>query len=315
MSRRAVFPFRARPLFAFVAALCAALLFVPDARAQQPGPVPPWPKRVLTTFTILQDMAQNVAGDRATVESLTKPGAGSHDYDPTPQDLVRARNADLILWNGLGLERWFERFFEGMREVPSAVLTEGIAPVSLVEGPYEGKPNPHAWISPANATVYVENIRRALVRLDPANADTYDRNAAAYTAELRRLDAPIAEKLARIPEGSRVLVTCEGAFSHLARGYGLDEVYLWAVNSDQTGTPQQIRRVIDGVRARKVPAVFCESTVNDRARWQVARETRSRFGGTLYVDSLTPPGGPAPSFVQLLRYNADTILRGFDVAQ
>lgn len=313
-------PFRARLPFAVLAAAFAALLLVQGARAQppeaqRPGDPPARPKRVLTTFTILRDMAQNVAGDRATVESLTKPGAEIHDYDPTPQDLVRARGADLVLWNGLGLERWFERFFEGAREVPSAVLTEGIAPLSLVEGPYEGKPNPHAWMSPANAAIYVENIRRALVRLDPANADAYDRNAAAYTAELRRLDAPIAEKLARIPRGSRVLVTCEGAFSYLARGYGLDELYLWAVNSDQTGTPRQIRRVIDGVRARKVPAVFCESTVNDRAMRQVARETRARFGGTLYVDSLTPPDGPAPSFVELLRYNADTVLRGFDVAQ
>lgn len=305
---------RARPSFALLAAAFAALLFVQGARAQQPGDPPSRPKRVLTTFTILQDMAQNVAGDRATVESLTKPGAEIHDYDPTPQDLVRARDADLVLWNGLGLERWFERFFEGMRDVPSAVLTEGIAPLSLVEGPYEGKPNPHAWMSPANAAIYVENIRRALVRLDPANADAYDRNAAAYTERLRRLDAPIADKLARIPATSRVLVTCEGAFSYLARGYGLDELYLWAVNSDQTGTPRQIRRVIDGVRARKVPAVFCESTVNDRAMRQVARETRARFGGTLYVDSLTPPGGPASSFVELLQYNADTILRGFDVA-
>ena len=300
--------------------LLAAVLAapIPAAFAQapaQPSAQPPAPpRRVLATFTILADMAANVAGDRAVVESLIRPGGGVHDYDPTPGDLVRVQQADLVLWNGLGLERWFERFFQGAQGVPSAVLTEGVEPISLVEGPYEGQPNPHAWMAPANAAIYVENIRRALTALDPAGADAYARNAARYTAELRQLDAPIRDRLARLPPATRVLVTCEGAFSYLARAYDLQEGYLWAVNSEQDGSPQQIRRTIDRVRADKVPVVFCESTVSDRAMRQVARETRARFGGTLHVDSLTPPEGAAPTYVDLLRANADVILKGFNVA-
>jgi manganese/iron transport system substrate-binding protein len=227
--------------------------------------------------------------------------------------VVKAQAADLVLWNGLGLERWFERFFQGVKDVPSAVLTDGVAPIGIADGPYADKPNPHAWMSPANAVVYVENIRKALVALDPANAEVFNRNAAAYTAELRALDAPIRDTLARVPSDRRTLVTCEGAFSYLAKSYDLKELYLWAVNTDEEGTPQQIRRVIDQVRRAKVPVVFCESTVSDKPMRQVARETKARFGGTLYVDSLTPETGPAPTFLKLLRYNADTILKGFDV--
>ena len=130
------------------------------------------PKRIVTTFTIIQDMAQNVAGNAATVESITKPGAEIHEYEPTPQDIVKAQSADLVLWNGLGLERWFERFFGSIKNVPSAVLTEGVEPIGIGEGPYNGKPNPHSWMSPANAVIYVENIRKALVKLDEASPPT-----------------------------------------------------------------------------------------------------------------------------------------------
>ncbi|MGL4290101.1 MAG: metal ABC transporter substrate-binding protein [Phreatobacter sp.] len=272
------------------------------------------PKRIVTTFTILQDIAQNVAGDRAIVESITKPGAEIHDYEPTPLDVVKAQAGDLVLWNGMGLERWFEKFFQGVRNVPSAVVTEGIEPMGITEGPYLGKPNPHAWMSPANAIIYVENIRKALVKLDPANAAAYDANAAAYIEKLKALDAPIAATLARIPADRRTLVSCEGAFSYLARNYGLKELYLWAINADEEGTPQQIRKVIDQVRRNRVPVVFCESTVNDRPMRQVARETGARFGGTLYVDSLTLESGPAPTFLKMIEYNANVIMRGFNVS-
>lgn len=268
-------------------------------------------KKVLTTFTILQDMAQQVAGTNAVVESITKPGAEIHEYDPTPLDIVKAQSADLVLWNGLGLERWFERFFGSVKDVPSVILSEGIQPMGISEGPYQGKPNPHSWMSPANALIYVENIRRALVKLDPAHAAAYDANATAYAARIRALEAPLRQKLAEIPRDRRWLVTSEGAFSYLARDYGLRELYLWPVNADEEGTPQQVRTVVDRVRQHQIPVVFSESTVSDKPMQQVARETGARFGGLLYVDSLTPPDGPAPSYLKLLEYNADAIVRGF----
>lgn len=268
-------------------------------------------KRIVTTFTIIQDMAQNVAGDAAIVESITKPGAEIHGYEPTPQDIVKAQKADLVLWNGLNLERWFEKFYGNLRKVPRAVLTEGIEPLGIEEGPYTGKPNPHAWMSPRNAALYVENIRKALVELDPANAATYNANAAAYTAKFRGIEETVGAELARIPEAQRWLVTSEGAFPYLARNFGLRELFLWAVNADQQGTPQQVRKVIDGVRAHQIPVVFSESTVSDKPARQVAKETGARYGGVLYVDSLTGPDGPAPTYLKLMEYNAHTIVQGF----
>ncbi len=269
------------------------------------------PKRILTTFTIIQDIAQNVAGTAAIVESITKPGAEIHDYEPTPLDLVKAQHADLVLWNGLGLERWFEKFLHQVKDVPGVVLTEGIEPMGIGEGPYKGKPNPHSWMSPANAIIYVENIRKALVKLDPANEAIYIANAAAYTEKLRAVDAPVREALEKIPAEQRWLVSCEGAFSYLIRNYGMKELYLWPVNADQEGTPQQVRKVVDTVRANKIPVVFSESTISDKAMLQVAKETGARYGGVLYVDSLTNDDGPAPTFLKLLQFNADTIVKAF----
>ena len=268
-------------------------------------------KRVVTTFTIIQDMAQNVAGDAAVVESITKPGAEIHGYEPTPQDIVKAQRADLVLWNGLNLERWFERFLGNLRNVPSAVLTEGIEPIGIDEGPYTGRPNPHAWMSPRNAVIYVENIRKALTRIDPANAAVYAANARAYSAKFAALETTVRTELAKLSADQRWLVTSEGAFPYLARNFGLRELFLWAVNADQQGTPQQVQKVIDGVRKNRIPVVFSESTVSDKPIRQVARETGARYGGVLYVDSLTPATGPAPTYLRLMEYNARTIVRGF----
>ena len=268
-------------------------------------------KRVVTTFTIIQDMAQNVAGDAAIVESITKPGAEIHGYEPTPQDIVKAQRADLVLWNGLNLERWFERFFGNLKKVPSAVLSEGVQPIGIEEGPYSGKPNPHAWMSPRNAVIYVENIRKALVKMDPPNAATYNANAKAYSAKFEALATTVRTELAKIPAGQRWLATSEGAFPYLAHNFDLKELFLWAVNADQQGTPQQVQKVIDGVRKNRIPVVFSESTISDKPARQVARETGARYGGVLYVDSLTDAKGPAPTYLRLMEYNAKTIVKGF----
>jgi manganese/iron transport system substrate-binding protein len=291
----------------FLVLLCLALLGCKPASPKPKG----GPKRILTTFTIIQDMAQNVAGTVAIVESITKPSAEIHDYEPTPLDLVKAQDADLVLWNGLGLERWFEKFLQQVNDVPSVVLTDGIEPMGIGEGPYSGKPNPHSWMSPANAVIYVENIRKALVKLDPANEATYTKNAAAYTAELRAVDEPVRKALQAITADQRWLVSCEGAFSYLTRNYAMKELYLWPINADQEGTPQQVQKVVDTVRSNKIPVVFSESTISDKAMLQVAKETGARYGGVLYVDSLTSVEGPAPTYLKLLQYNADTIVKAF----
>jgi manganese/iron transport system substrate-binding protein len=266
--------------------------------------------KAITTFTVIADIARNVAGDAADVESITKAGAEIHNYQPTPQDIVKAQDADLILWNGLNLETWFERFFRNLRDIPSAVVSDGVTPIGIAEGPYTGKPNPHAWMSPTDVKIYVDNIARAFSEHDAANAAIYAANAAAYKAKIDATIEPIRSAIAAIPEDRRWLVSSEGAFSYLARDFGLKELYLWPINADQQGTPQQVRKVIDQVTAHKIPAVFSESTISASPAQQVARETGAKYGGVLYVDSLSEADGPVPTYLDLLRVTTETIVKG-----
>lgn len=266
--------------------------------------------KVVTTFTVIADMVRNVAGEGVEVVSVTKPGAEIHGYEPTPRDIVSAADADLVLWNGLGLERWFEQFLDNLGDVPSATISDGIAPIPITGGDHGGKPNPHAWMSLTSAEIYVDNIARALSEVDPAQAGLYAANAEAYKARLQAEIGPLSDRISALPADRRWLVTCEGAFSYLARDLGLQELYLWPINADQQGTPRQVQAVIDGVRQHRIPAVFCESTVSSAPAEQVARETGAAFGGVLYVDSLSAEGGPVPTYLDLIRVTTETIARG-----
>ncbi|MCW2287676.1 manganese transport system substrate-binding protein [Leucobacter luti] len=267
----------------------------------------PEPRPVaLTTFTVLADIAQNVAGEHIRVESITKVGAEIHGYEPTPGDIVRASEADLILDNGLGLEAWFAKFVAEL-DVPHVVVTAGVEPLPITGDAYDGKPNPHAWMSPRVVQQYAATIAEAFVELDPEHADDFADNAAHYSSELQAVQDELVAELAELPESQRALVTCEGAFSYLARDAGLTEQYIWPVNAEQQATPQQIARTIEFVREHDVPAVFCESTISDAPMQRVVEATDARFGGTLYVDSLSEPDGPVPTYLELIRYDAETI--------
>ena len=266
--------------------------------------------KAVTTFTVIADMARNVAGDMAIVESITKAGAEIHGYQPTPRDIIRAQDADLIFWNGLNLELWFEQFFSNLSDVPGVTLTDGITPMGIAEGEYAGKPNPHAWMSLSSALIYVDNITSAFAQHDPQNADIYRANAAAYKTKISQTIEPLKDAILAVPEDQRWLVSCEGAFSYLIRDYNMKELYLWPMNADAQGTPQQVRKVIDGVRDNNIPTVFCESTVSQAPAQQVARETGSTYGGVLYVDSLTEADGPVPTYLDLLRVTSETIAAG-----
>ena len=285
-----------------IAALVFCLTVMPAAAQER--------LKVVTTFTVIADIARNVAGEAATVESITRPNAEIHNYQPTPGDIMKAQGADLILWNGLNLEQWFERFFQNLSEVPGVVVSEGVEPMGIREGPYQGKPNPHAWMSPADVLIYIENIRAAFALHDPGNADVYAANAAAYADAVTATVRPIRDAFAAIPEERRWLVTSEGAFSYLARDFGLRELYLWPINADSQGTPQQIRKVIDQMLEHNIPAIFSESTVSADPARQVARETGARYGGVLYVDSLSDADGPVPTYLDLLRVTTQTIVEG-----
>ena len=265
---------------------------------------------VLTTFTVLADLARNVAGDRLKVQSIVKPGSEIHGYQPTPSDIERASQADLIVENGLGLELWARKFTANAGNIPSVTLSEGMDPLLIEEDAYAGKPNPHAWMSPQRTMAYVDQLEQAFRRLDPAGAEQFSANAAAYKQQLQDLDDELRSALDAIPAERRVLVSCEGAFTYLARDYGLDEAYLWPVNAESQVTPKRMARLINTVRDRQIPAIFCESTVTDKAQRQVAAESGARFGGTFYVDSLSAAEGPAPTLLELQRHNVALLIDG-----
>lgn len=265
---------------------------------------------VATTFTVIADLAMNVAGDAADVVSITRPGAEIHNYQPTPRDLLRVRDADIVLWNGLGLERWFEKFITRIKGATDVVVSEGVEPLPIRDGPYSNQPNPHAWMSPYDVSIYVNNIEAALSSADPENANTYRTNADAYLKQIEEVAASIKERLEDVPESQRWLATTEGAFSYLAREFDLEEIYLWPINADAQGTPKQVKEMIDAVRANDIPAVFSESTVSDKPAKQVARDTGAAYGGVLFVDSLTEADGPVPTYLDLLKVTTETIVRG-----
>lgn len=267
-------------------------------------------KTVLTTFTVIADMAREVAGEHVDVVSLTKPGVEIHGYEPTPGDLVRASEADLILDNGLNLEMWASKLYASIPDVPHVTLTEGVEVLPIAEGAYKDKPNPHAWMSPVAALIYVENIRRALTELEPEHAEYFSARADAYSEKIRALDTTLRSALAELPDNHRYLVTCEGAFTYLIKDYGLKEVYLWAINDESQGTPQQIARVVDTVKKEQIPTVFCESTIEPRIQQEVVQASGAKLGGVLYVDSLSDASGPAPTYLKLLEHTVSTIISG-----
>lgn len=293
-----------------VLSLVVLLLIVDYANAPQSDEVKEDKLVALSTFTIISDMVREVGGDRIESISLTKPGAEIHGYQPTPDDLVQASKADVLFENGMNLEIWTEKLRAGLPQMPSVIVSKGVEIVYISEDAYAGKPNPHAWMSPKQGLVYVENIRKALSDLDPDNADYFTKNAAEYSAKIEAVDTELSDALATLPEDNRYLVTCEGAFTYLTNDYGLQEVYLWAINSDAQGSPQQVTKVIDMVRKNNIPAVFCESTVAPKIQQEVVAATSAKLGGVLYVDSLSASDGPASTYLKLLEYTAATIKDG-----
>ncbi|MBP6924334.1 MAG: metal ABC transporter substrate-binding protein [Candidatus Pacebacteria bacterium] len=264
----------------------------------------------LSTFTIIADMVGEVGGDKVESISLTKPGAEIHGYQPTPDDLVQASKADVMFENGMNLEVWTEKLRASIPNVPVIRVSEGVAVQYIAEDAYAGKPNPHAWMSPEQGLIYVENIRKALTEQAPEHAAYFAERAEAYSNEIRAVDKQLEEALSQLPENNRVLVTCEGAFSYLTTDYGLTEAYLWAINSESQGSPQQVAKIIEVVKEKQIPAVFCESTVEPRIQQEVVAATGAKLGGVLFVDSLSDESGPASTYLKLLKHTANTIITG-----
>ena len=263
--------------------------------------------QIVTSISILADLAENIVGDRGTVVFLVPVGDNPEDYEPLPSDMQKVSNADVLFVNGWGLEEGIER---SMAHITDNIVfvTEGITPIPLVG---EDAPDPHAWFDASLvADFYIENILTALVALDPAGAEEYGRNAAAYVDKLKELDTWIKEQVKKIPEDNRIIVVSENALKYFGKAYGFQTEGIWELNSHEEGTPQQMSRVVDLVVERRIPAVFVESTVDQRYMAIISDETAVPIAGEIYTDALGLQGSAADTYIKMMQYNTNVIVQG-----
>jgi zinc/manganese transport system substrate-binding protein len=259
---------------------------------------------VAASFTILADLARNVGGDRVTVTSLVGPNGDVHSYVPTPADAKTLTGAKLVVLNGLGLEGATGRFMESAAKGAQVVIAStGITPLRAA-----GEIDPHAWQSIANAKIYVANIRDALIAVDPADKAVFETNAAAYLQRLDALDAEIKAEIAKIPPERRKLITTHDAYGYFASTYGIAFIAPHGLAPEAEGSARDVARIIKDIRAQHIPAVFPENVTDPRLVEEIAREAGARVGGILYSDALTPPDGPAPTYIDMMRHNVSQLV-------
>ncbi len=266
---------------------------------------------ILASFTVLADIIENVAKDEFIVRSITKPGEEVHGYQPTPSDLIKASEAFVFVDNGFGFELWAEKFISNF-QFKRITISDDLDPIFIKEDFYKGKPNPHAWISPKRGMLYVDIVVESLSELRPSKKELFEKNGKIYKNKIAKIDEDFSMFINNLDKDKLYLVSCEGAFSYLTKDYGLKEVYLWPVNAESQITPKRMARTISLVKNKNVPAVFCESTVSNDAQMVVVNETGAKFGGKLYVDSLSNDNGPASSYLGMLRYNFNLIKVGLN---
>ena len=267
-------------------------------------------KLLLVSFTILEDIVRNIAGDEFNVQSITKPGMEVHGYQATPSDLIKGSKAEVFIDNGFGFELWAEKFVSNLK-VKRITIANNLKPLFIGEDAYKGKPNPHAWISPKRGIIYVDTLSRALSELKPQSKTVFKKNAEIYKNKLLEIDEDFSLFLNTLKKNQKYLVSCEGAFTYLTNDYGLKEAYLWPVNAESQITPKRMAKVINLVKTNDIPAVFCESTVSSESQLAVARETGAKFGGNFFVDSLSEKNGPASSYIDLLNHNLNLIKQAY----
>ncbi|WP_323113972.1 metal ABC transporter solute-binding protein, Zn/Mn family [Pseudomonas guariconensis] len=271
--------------------------------------------KVVTTYSILYDIVRNVGGERVEIHSLAPVGSNPHEYDPLPLDVQKTSDADLVFYNGLNLEAgnaWFDKLLRTAGKsgagAPVFRLSAGVIPQYLATTGKAHAEDPHAWLDARNGIQYARNAQAALSQIDPANAATYQANAAAYIEQLQHLHNKALADFAQIPVERRYLVTSEGAFKYFCAAYGFEAGYIWEINAENQGTPQQVIALLGQLKQRQVPALFVETSVDPRSMQMVARESGIAIAGTLFTDSLGLPGTPGDSYIGMLTSNFETIL-------
>ncbi len=262
---------------------------------------------VVTSFSVLADIISQITGEQADVSYIVPVGEEPHEYEPTPGDFRSISDADVFYVNGLDLEEWLETVVGKVSDTPVVEVSEGVEGIPLVD---DDEDDPHAWLSPKNVIIYVENIVEDLVERDREGEEVYRANAEAYIAELIELDAWITEQVQQIPVENRIIIISENAFKYFGADYGFDTEGIWDINSLDEGTPQQYARLIDIVRERNVPALFVESTIDTRYMNTIANETGVEIAGKVFTDAIGEKGSAADSYIGMMKETVRVLVEG-----
>ena len=297
--------------------LLVALLFLPFFAACSAGEARSdnGKLNVVVTNSILADMTKNIAGDQINLHSIVPIGQDPHEYEPLPEDIAKASDADLIFYNGINLENaWFSKMVKNAQKVENQdyfAASDGVEVIYLEGQSAKGKEDPHAWLSLENGIIYAQNIAKQLMVKDPKNKDVYQQNLDTYTQELAALDAKAKSSFAAIPADKKLIVTSEGCFKYFSKAYDIPSAYIWEINTEEEGTPQQTRDLVQKLKAGPTPAaLFVESSVDDRPMKTISRETGIKIYTKIFTDSIAKKGEAGDSYLAMMKWNLEKIAEG-----
>ena len=273
--------------------------------------------KVVTTNSILEDMVDQVGGDDVDVYSIVKRGTDPHAYDPTTDDIAAATDADVLFHNGLNLETggsgWFNKLTDTANKHDDKevfAVSKNVKPLYLTEAGKENETDPHAWLDVSNGVKYVKLINSVLKDKDPDNAKAYQKRTDAYVEKLEKLHKEAQNKFADIPEEQRLLVTSEGAFKYFSKAYDIKPAFIWEINTESQGTPEQMKQVLAKIDQSEVKSLFVESSVSPKSMNQVSKETGLPIHSKIYTDSLAKKGTQGDTYYDMVKWNIDKIHDG-----
>ena len=272
---------------------------------------------VVATNSIIADITKNIAGDKINLHSIVPVGQDPHEYEPLPEDVKKTSKADLIFYNGINLETggnaWFTKLVENAQKKENKdyyAVSEGVDVIYLEGQNEKGKEDPHAWLNLENGIIYAQNIAKRLIEKDPDNKAIYEKNLKAYVEKLTALDKEAKEKFNNIPEEKKMIVTSEGCFKYFSKAYNVPSAYIWEINTEEEGTPDQIKSLVEKLRKTKVPSLFVESSVDDRPMKTVSKDTNIPIYAKIFTDSIAEKGEDGDSYYSMMKYNLDKISEG-----
>ena len=273
--------------------------------------------KVVATNSIIADITKNIAGDKIDLHSIVPVGKDPHEYEPLPEDVKKTSQADLIFYNGINLETggnaWFTKLVKNANKEENKdyyAVSDGVEVIYLEGQSEKGKEDPHAWLNLENGIIYAQNIAKRLIEKDPDNKDTYEKNLKAYVEKLTALDKEAKEKFNNIPEEKKMIVTSEGCFKYFSKAYNVPSAYIWEINTEEEGTPDQIKSLVEKLRKTKVPSLFVESSVDDRPMKTVSKDTNIPIYAKIFTDSVAEEGEEGDSYYSMMKYNLEKIAEG-----